>query len=147
MKEDIVIVVDKTYILALLTKKDKFHNEACEIRDIIENSKIVIPSTVVLDVMNTITELPKGKKLIKTIYKYFKDNFDVHHREQEIINKSVENIMKPYYKKLSFTDCTVIETMNKNKINYLVSFNSNFDNVENKDGKRIKRIYNGDMLK
>ncbi len=47
----------------------------------------------------------------------------------EIMDIEINNIFRKY-KRLSTTDCSIIYIMQKEKINYLFSFDSNFDSVK-----------------
>lgn len=120
-----VIETDENNKLALKLENGNIFDNECYINNLILNEIVtVIGNKTSLDLaVNTYNAIKDNCNIIND---YNKPNFN-------------DNVMKIYKKnntKLSFTDCAIIETMNENNINNLVSFDKYFDRVLG-----IKRIH------
>lgn len=120
-----VIETDENNKLALKLENENIFDNECYINNLIVNEIVtIIGNKTSLDLaINTYNAIKDNCNIIND---YNKPNFN-------------DNVMKIYKKnntKLSFTDCAIIETMNENNINNLVSFDKYFDRVLG-----IKRIH------
>ena len=128
-----MIFVDTSYLLALINPKDKFNKRAIELKKVLGNEKRVINSSVLLEFANSL-RIYGGKKS-NEIIQLIKRTHEIIYLNQEDYDYS-EIIFLNYDAKINFSDCTIIRTMEEEKISKIVSFDSDFDKI---DG--IVRIY------
>ena len=121
-----MIFVDTSFLIALLVKTDSHHEKALKIAESIHERK-VINSTVINETLNAFTG--KGGKIGKELYQIIEEMFDI-----EFLNQSdYEHAMEIYLhfdSSINFSDCTILSTMIRNKIDKIISFDSDFEKVK-----------------
>ncbi len=121
-----MIFVDTSFLIALLVKTDSHHEKALKIAESIHERK-VINSTVMNETLNAFTG--KGGKIGKELYQIIEEMFDI-----EFLNQSdYEHAMEIYLhfdSSINFSDCTILSTMIRNKIDKIISFDSDFEKVK-----------------
>lgn len=121
-----MIFVDTTFLIALLIETDSLHEKALKIGENIHERK-VINNTVLNETLNSFTG--KGGKLGNGLYQVIKEMFDI-----EYLNETdYENAIKIYFhynSAINYSDCTILETMMKNSINKILTFDSDFDKIK-----------------
>jgi len=119
--------LDTCYFKGLMDSKDINHNNALEIKDVIEetNEKTVINTTVLVETLNW----SKGTNAhVRKIYDELRDNNDViqltaqDYLESLDINGWVDN-------SINYSDCTILQTMFSMGIRKIVSFDSDFKKI------------------
>ncbi len=130
-----MIFYDSSYLIALINKKDKYHAEAEEIKNILTNRNFnaCINFTVLLEVLNSANKYNRLKT--NEIFKELESKTNIIMLDYEDLKNSLD-LHKYYNHALNFNDCTILNTMDENDINFIISFDRDFDKV-----KWIKRIY------
>lgn len=120
-----MIFVDTSFLIALLIKTDSRHEKALKISESIHERK-VINNTVLNETLNAFTG--KGGKLGKELYQVIGEMFDIQYLNQEDYENAVE-IYLHYDSSINYSDCTILSSMIQNKINKIVSFDSDFKKI------------------
>lgn len=121
-----MIFLDSSYIIARLYKNQLKHDRAKQIAEYIKNEEKIINSTNLMEVMNSIKPIYNinSTAVLNNLLKIGK----VH-----MLNKNdhiIANEMFEYYNyAINFQDCLILKTMKDNKINTIVSFDSDFDKI------------------
>ena len=97
-----MIFIDSSYYIARLIEDDKFHKRAIELEPQL-NEKRYINSTVLNETLNAFGSM--GGAEINELFIYY--------------NSSI-----------NFSDCTILESMQKLGINKIVSFDSDFSKIK-----------------
>lgn len=129
-----MLFIDSCYIIALMNKKARKHEEALRLLPLIENESTLINSTVLLEILNNL-----GKKRYESKRQDIIDlllNMDNIYYLNETDYAEALELCKYYGFSVNYSDCTIIKTMERYKINNIVSFDGDFDKV-----KGINRIY------
>ena len=121
-----MIFVDTSFLIALLIKTDKFHDEALKISETI-NERKVINSTVLNETLNAFTG--KGGKTGKDLYNLITEMFDIQYLNQADYENAID-IFLQYDSSINYSDCTIISTMIQNKIHHILSFDSDFEKIQ-----------------
>ena len=132
-----MLFFDSSFILAIFNKNDENHKNAEKLlKDYpsILNQKKAINNIVLMEVLN---------KLKKSYYKAIREdiiNFLMNMDEIFYIEKKdYENaivLMEQYKYDVNYSDCLIILTMYNHNLDAIVSFDDNFNHIQN-----IKRIY------
>lgn len=122
-----MILVDSSYIIALINDRDKNHNRAKELFEDISKEKKLIPLLMLSEAVTTVNSR-KGPELSKLLFDVLCDDFKVYYPNQEEISKSMDCVIK--YKSLSLADCFAVYLMRKLNITRIYSFDSDFDKVD-----------------
>ena len=121
-----MIFVDTSFLIALLVKTDSHHEEALKIAESIHERK-VINSTVMNETLNAFTG--KGGKIGKELYQIIEEMFDIEYLNQSDFEHAME-IYLHFDSSINFSDCTILSTMIRNKIDKIISFDSDFEKVK-----------------
>jgi len=132
-KVKILILIDSNFFIALINENDQWNKRAVEILKQIKDEDKIVADVVILESITMIGKL-FGGEIAKALYDNIKDNYSIH-TTTHLYNKAMKSYLK-YDGVLSLTDMLIIEYMKDIEVNELVSFDSEFDNVEG-----IKRIY------
>lgn len=130
-----MIFYDSSYLIALLNKRDPHHNDAIEINQNLSD-KILNPhinTTVLLEVLNTANKYNRLKT--NEIFQDLEFKTNIIMLNYEDLKNSLD-LHKFYNHALNFNDCTILNTMDENNINSIISFDKDFDKI-----KWINRIY------
>lgn len=128
-----MIFLDTTYIIGLLIKKDSYHNISKNIESLIVDEKKVINITVLQEVLNSLNKINYPgdvSNLVEALFSLDKMEYLSENDYEECLE-----LFKYYDKSINFSDCTILQTMQKNNISNIVSFDSDFDKI-----KGINRI-------
>lgn len=131
------IFFDTGFFFALKFKKDPNHKSALKTLQDISQKKYgnQFTSDYIIDELLTLTwKRTKDKNVISQIWNLFKPDSSICNIIQISIDEIplIYNIFYKYLdreKFLSFTDCSILYHMEKFKIQYLASFDSNFDGL------------------
>jgi predicted nucleic acid-binding protein len=125
------VFLDSSFLVAYVIDSDKQHDKALKLeKEGIFENKCYISNLIVNEIVTVI-----GNKidLDLAIYSYyaFKDNFKtINEYEISNFNDNVIDIYKENNTKLSFTDCSILETMKEHSIDNLVSFDKEFEKIK-----------------
>lgn len=121
-----MIFVDTSFLISLLVKTDSHHEKALKIAESIHERK-VINSTVMNETLNAFTG--KGGKIGKELYRIIEEMFDIEYLNQSDYEHAME-IYLHFDSSINFSDCTILSTMIRNKIDKIISFDSDFEKVK-----------------
>lgn len=123
-----MIFIDASFFIAALNKQDQWHGKAGEILPIIKKEKKVTSGLILSESVTLAGSLFGGKNGLK-LFNYIFDNHEVHYINREMSFCAMETFLK-YDGTLSFADSVSIEIMRNLEIDEIVSFDSDFDNVD-----------------
>ena len=133
-----MLFVDSSYLIGLFVKNDGHHEKAEELKININHDNILINNVVFSEVMNSF-KIRKNKanytKNIDNLFNFFINNTELHYLTKEDYVESY-GLFKYYNQSINYSDCTILYTMQKYKINKIVSFDSYFDKIN-----AINRIF------
>ncbi|MBR2556779.1 MAG: PIN domain-containing protein [Methanobrevibacter sp.] len=121
-----MIFVDTTFLLALLIKTDRYHDLALNIAKNIQEKKM-INNTVLNETLNAFTG--KGGKIGKELYQVINEMFDIEYLNEDDYKNAVD-IYLNYDSSINYSDCTILVSMQKNKIDKIISFDSDFNKIK-----------------
>lgn len=128
-----MIFLDTTYIIGLIIKKDDYESKSLQLEPVIEHEKKLINNTVFNEVLNSLTTTNSRydvDELTDLLLSYKIDFLDSDDYADAVAS------YKYYNHAINFSDCTILQTMIKNKVDTIVSFDSDFDKING-----IHRIY------
>ena len=135
-----IIILDTSFLFALKSKKDQYHKRAYEILNEFEGEKtkyftnyFIMNETLTLAISRSHGNISFLEKYIALFFE--NDNFFqvLQNTPQEF--KKIVEICKKYItskRLLSFSDASLIYLYQKLNANYIVSFDSHFDNILNR---------------
>ena len=132
-----MLFLDSSFILAIFNKNEKNHEKVMQLlksMPSISKQKKAINNIVLLEVLN---------KLKKSYYKPVRENIinfllsvdEIYYVEEEDYRDAIV-LMEQYKYDINYSDCLIILTMYKNGIDTIVSFDDDFDYINN-----INRLY------
>ena len=130
-------ILDTCFILALFNKKDINHKKAQKILNILQQpnyGRLYITDYILDETLTTIWVRTHRKDLVVEIYSLLQDQsfVAIQYLDQSKL-ETAWNIWNQYAdwpkKPLSFTDATIIAVMKSLGIQYLVSFDSEFNGI------------------
>ncbi|NOR47285.1 MAG: PIN domain-containing protein [Methanosarcinaceae archaeon] len=124
-----MIFLDSSYYIAIVDKRDQWHQKALELSNYFENKDIVVSSFIISEVLTEIGNRSSGK-VAYNLFNYFEDSCRVVQIDKDLLIESVDVFLK-YDGTLSLADASSIVIMNNMKISEIVSFDSDFDKVDN----------------
>lgn len=129
-----MIVPDTSYLVGLVIKRDKYALRSKQLYEKLKYEKLLINNTILAEFLNSFKESNYVIEPIKVINVLLR-TAEIDYLNEEDYLESLE-IFKYYNHAINFSDCTILKTMEKNKVNKIVSFDKAFDKVNG-----IKRIY------
>ena len=130
--------LDSSFLIALLIKNDTYHIKAHKLKQLFENERIMINNTVLTEVMNSL-KINKNKKNyileMDFIFDFLINDIEFSYLTKKDYIES-KKLFKEYNQAINYSDCTIIKTMQNNKVNQIISFDTDFDKI-----KSIKRIH------
>lgn len=128
-----MIFLDTTYIIGLIIKKDNYTSKSLEIEPLIEHEKKIINNTVFNEVLNSLTATNSEYNLDSLTDLLLSYQIDFLTSDDYV---DAVDLFKYYNHTINFSDCTILKTMQDNKVDTIVSFDSDFDKI-----KGINRIH------
>ena len=128
-----MLLLDSTYIIGLLLKRDSNSFKSNQIKPLIKNEKKLINTVILTEVLNSLTRINTNfdiNEILEII-----NNYELDYLTIEDYKNSLEKF-KYYNYAINFSDCTILNTMEKYSVNKIVSFDNDFDKVNG-----IRRIY------
>lgn len=127
------ILLDSSFIIAIFRRKDPLHQRAIENKEILEND-CHVSNGIISEVITILAQKTKDITLVRLAYNYMKDNFTIiDESEINMYNDNVFAIFEKYNKnkfKLGFIDCSQVVIYEHYNLDYLVSFDEEFNLFE-----------------
>lgn len=120
--------LDTTFIVALFVSNDDWHNQAVQVYQKIKGNKLVISHLVIAETIAVLKNKLETKD-IKEIYRNLPNFFNVI-EDSAFYDDAMSEFIK-YDFTISFFDAMYVALMKKEEINEIVSFDSDFDKVDN----------------
>lgn len=120
--------LDTTFIVALFVSNDDWHNQAVQVYQKIKGNKLVISHLVIAETIAVLKNKLETKD-IKEIYRNLPNFFNVI-EDSAFYDDAMSEFIK-YDSTISFFDAMYVALMKKEEINEIVSFDSDFDKVDN----------------
>ena len=119
--------LDSTFIIALFVLNDQWHSQSLEVYEKINNHKLIISKLVIAE---TITVL-KNKLETKEILEIYRNLSRIFHVVDDNLNyDDAMNIFVKYDASISFFDAMYVAISKREGIDYIVSFDSDFDKID-----------------
>ncbi|MBR0472710.1 MAG: type II toxin-antitoxin system VapC family toxin [Methanosphaera sp.] len=123
-----MIFLDSSYLIGLIIDNDVHHQKAHMLRPLLEHENKIINNTVLTEVLNSLKKNNyhwDRKKVIHSL-------LDIGVVSILSRNDYVDSIklFNYYNHAINFSDCTILKTMQNNKVNKIVSFDSDFDKIK-----------------
>jgi hypothetical protein len=132
-----MIFLDSVFIISLLNENERYHENAVELLRLWEDirfQKKAINNIVLSEILNKLKKINYKNQREKIINFLLSIDEIFYVDEEDYINAIA--LMKEYNYTINYNDCLILLTMEKNNIEYIVSFDSDFDKAKN-----IKRVY------
>ena len=130
-----MILVDSSFFIALVDRKDQWHTAAKSLVPILVSETILISDLIVAESV-TIIGRRSGGKAGEQLYHYFMDNCDLVAADEKILKGGMQVFLR-FDGTLSVSDSVSVFIMKKRNIDRICSFDSDFDKVEG-----IVRVHN-----
>lgn len=121
-----MIFVDSSYLIARIISNDKYHERAIELENEL-NERRIINNTVLNETLNSFTK--SGGTSVKELFNKLTNIHEVVYLSSKDYKEAAELFMY-YDSSINFSDCTVLQTMNKLRINKIVSFDDDFSKIK-----------------
>lgn len=122
-----MIFADSSYFIALARENDRWHKDAIRLSEKMKENLMI--SELVLSESITMVGSFEGGKTGKILYEFFADNCRIEFTNAEILENAMDSFLK-YDGSISLADASSIEIMKKYRIKKIVSFDSDFDKVD-----------------
>ena len=138
------LLLDTSYFIAYLNNNDVNHEKVLKLSEKIKEYEAVITDYIFNELITfLIYHVNKNYavKVAKLILEKVKEGeLDIFLIDWEVFVNAL-NYLAKYERKLSFTDCTTLSSMDKLSTQFLLSFDRDFDNINLlKSGKRVVNI-------
>ena len=124
------ILLDASFLVAIFRKNDSLHQRAIENRDVLEND-CYISNGIISEVITILGQKTKDIALVRLAYNYMKDNFTIiDESDINMYNDNVFTIFEKYNKdkfRLGFIDCSQVVICEHYGLDYVVSFDGEFE--------------------
>jgi predicted nucleic acid-binding protein len=121
-----MIFADSSYFIAIARENDRWHKDALRVSEKTRESLLI--SELIISESITMVGSFEGGKAGKTLYEYFIDNCKIEFLNEELMEKTVDTFLK-YDGSISLADASSVEIMRKHGIKKIISFDSDFDKV------------------
>ena len=128
-----MIFLDTSYIIGLIIKNDRYCNISSDIRSNLKNEAKITNITVLIEVLNSLNKYNFHGD-VGELVKYLLSCNIFHFLTFEDYQIAI-NLFRYYDGGINFSDCTILESMQKHGITRIASFDSDFDKI-----KGIQRI-------
>ncbi len=121
------IFLDTAYVLALLNRRDKYHEKAKALLDRVRNaSEVWLTEAVLVEIGNSMASFDRegASDFIRSCYKTI--GFRVVTVDRELMNKAVDFYESRRDKDWGFTDCISFVVMNESKLNLAMTTDKHF---------------------
>lgn len=132
-----MIFLDSSFILALFNENDENHEKSKELLKLtpsLFNQKKVINNVVLIEVLNKIKK-SYFKPVRENIINFLLSMDEIIYVEDNDYQDAIV-LLHQYKYDINYSDCLILLAMYKNEIDTIVSFDNDFDHINN-----IQRIY------
>jgi len=123
-----LIFADSSYFIAIADRRDQWHKRAVKISKNVD-TELLVTNLVVAESV-TVVGARGGGKAGLAVYEYISDNCEVVFVTRDMLEDAMDIYLK-YDGTLSVADAVTVLVMKKRGIKEILSFNSDFDKVEN----------------
>lgn len=120
--------LDTTFIVALFVSNDDWHPNAVKVYEIIKNAKLVTSKLVIAETITVLKNKLETKEILE-IYRNLPNFFRII-EDADFYDDAMGEFVK-YDSTISFFDAMYVALMKKEGIGEIVSFDSDFDRIEN----------------
>ena len=122
----IKIFVDTLFIVALINKRDQYHQKALQLSEQYKNHPLITTDAVFLEFGNALSSNYK-KEAAKLIEQFLaSDEIDVIRLTPELFDESLRLYKKHQDKSWGLVDCFSFVVMNQHKISQALTFDQHF---------------------
>ncbi len=134
------LLIDSTPLIGLLLKNDQWHEASLKLGPLIDNHQTYITDIILAETINSLkgTNGKMGKLIFE---KLIKTNKIIIIKTMATYESAIDIFLK-YDGSIGFSDCTTIQIMSEKNINHILSFDSDFDKVENVIRIHEKNFFN-----
>ncbi len=125
-----MIFADSSFFIATLREKDRWHKDAVRLTGKIKEHLLI--SELIMSESITMVGSFDGGKAGKILYEYFQDNCRIEFINEDMMEKSMDTFLK-YDGSISLADASSIEIMKKHGVKKIISFDSDFDKIQEID--------------
>lgn len=127
------IFLDTSFIVALVNDNDELHEKALQLknRGILDQNDCYVSNLVISEVVTVVGNRLGSSISVLTYSLLLELCFLLNEYTNRNFNNDVMFIYEKYENKFSFVDCSIIELMEENNINNLISYDKEFRNVDN----------------
>ena len=123
-----MIFADSSYFIAIADRRDQWHKRAVKISKKID-TELLVTNLVVAESVTAVGARGGGKAGL-AVYEYISDNCEVVFVTKDMLEDAMDIYLK-YDGTLSVADAVTVLVMKKRGIKEILSFDSDFDKVEN----------------
>jgi predicted nucleic acid-binding protein len=123
-----LILADSSYFIALADQKDQWHERARELSNK-ANNDLVVTDLILSESVTAVGARGRGKAGM-ALYEYIVDNCEVVYVTKDVLEGAMDVYLK-YDGTLSVADAVSVLVMDSRYIKRILSFDSDFDKVEN----------------
>ncbi|WP_295608936.1 type II toxin-antitoxin system VapC family toxin [uncultured Methanobrevibacter sp.] len=120
--------LDTTFIVALFVSNDDWHPNAVKVYEKIKNAKLVTSKLVIAETITVLKNKLETKEILE-IYRNLPNFFRII-EDADFYDDAMGEFVK-YDSTISFFDAMYVALMKKEGIGEIVSFDSDFDRIEN----------------
>lgn len=128
-----MIFIDSSFLISLLTKKEKRNKNSVELSKNINEHRI-INNLVLSETLNGIRRYERRVNL-KEIYEIINQVMEIDYLKKEDYIESVD-IYHYYNGAINYSDCVILKNIQDRHINKILSYDDDFDKING-----LKRIY------
>ncbi len=123
-----MIFADSSYFIAIADRRDQWHKRAVKISKNVD-TELLVTNLVVAESVTAVGARGGGKAGL-AVYEYISDNCEVVFVTRDMLEDAMDIYLK-YDGTLSVADAVTVLVMKKRGIKEILSFDSDFDKVEN----------------
>ena len=123
-----MIFADSSYFIAIADRRDQWHKRAVKISKNVD-TELLVTNLVVAESVTAVGARGGGKAGL-AVYEYISDNCEVVFVTRDMLEDAMDIYLK-YDGTLSVADAVTVLVMKKRGIKEVLSFDSDFDKVEN----------------
>lgn len=122
-----MIFLDTSYIIGLIIKNDRYCNISNDIKSNLKNEAKITNITVLIEILNSLNKYNFHGD-VGELVKYLWSGNIFHFLTFDDYLIAI-NLFKYYDGGINFSDCTILESMQKHGITRIASFDSDFDKI------------------
>jgi uncharacterized protein len=120
------IFVDTWFFVALINKRDQYHQKALELSEEYENYPLITTDAVFLEVGNALSSNYKNQAVELMEYFLESDDVKVIRLSPDLFDEALSLYKKHQDKSWGLVDCISFVVMRQNKVNQALTFDKHF---------------------